>query len=108
MIEYLETDAIRDKRENRPLLHQKRRHRLTERNHQKVQASVVKVLLEKDAELRVDISMVESVRTRYVIFGTLPCVSRTSLNQDANVAKKADFDTLRLMGGPVRSRRKVV
>ena len=36
MIELLETDAIRDKNDNRRLLHQKRRHKLTERNHQKV------------------------------------------------------------------------
>ena len=31
MIERLETDAIRDKKDNRPLLRQKRRQRLTER-----------------------------------------------------------------------------
>ena len=41
---------------NRPLLHQKRRHRLTGRNHQKVQASEGTVPLEKEAELRADIS----------------------------------------------------
>ena len=39
MIEHLETDAIRGKKNNRPLVHQKRRHRLTERDHQKVQES---------------------------------------------------------------------
>ena len=47
IIEHLETDAIRDKKDSRLLLHQKRRHRLTERNHQKVQASDGKVLLER-------------------------------------------------------------
>ena len=57
MIEHLETDAIRDKKDNRPLLHQKRSHRLTERNHQKVQASEEKVPLEMEAELRPDISV---------------------------------------------------
>ena len=35
MIQRLETDAIRDKKDNRPLLHQKRRHRLTGRYPQK-------------------------------------------------------------------------
>ena len=39
MIQRLETDAIRDKKDNRPLLHQKRKHGLTERNPQKVQAA---------------------------------------------------------------------
>ena len=52
MMEHLETDAIRDKKDNRPSLHRKRRRRLTARNHQLVQASEVKVLLEKEAELR--------------------------------------------------------
>ena len=33
-----ETDAIRDKKNNRPLLHQKRRHRLTERHPEEIQA----------------------------------------------------------------------
>ena len=41
-------------------------------------------------------------------FGTLQCVSITSLNQDAHLAKNADSDTLRLMGIPAKSRRKVV
>ena len=39
MIQRLETDAIRDEKDNRDLLHQERRHRLTERYHQKVQAA---------------------------------------------------------------------
>ena len=56
MIERLVTDAIRNLKDHRLLLHQKRRHRLTERNHVKVQASEWKVLLEKEAELRADIS----------------------------------------------------
>ena len=56
MIPRLETDAIRDKKDNRPLLHQKRRHRLTGRYPQKVQEAEEKVLLEKEAELRANIS----------------------------------------------------
>ena len=39
-----------------------------------------------------------SVRTRQLFIGTLPCVSFTSLNQDAFMAKNADSDTLRLTG----------
>ena len=45
----------------------------------------------------------ESVRTHHVIVGAI-----TSLNQDANMAKNADSDTLRLMGSPEKSRRKIV
>ena len=56
MIEHLATDAIRNLKDNRPLLHQTRRHRLTERNHLKVQASEEKVLLEKEVELRAELS----------------------------------------------------
>ena len=57
MNEHLGTDAMRnEKGGNRPLLHQKRRHRLTERNHLKVEASEGKVLLEKDVDLRAEIS----------------------------------------------------
>ena len=33
MVEHLETDAIRGEKDIRPLLHLKRRHRLTEINH---------------------------------------------------------------------------
>ena len=53
MIEHLETDVIKDKKDNRPFLHPKRRHRLTERNLQKVQVSEGKVLLEQGAEFSV-------------------------------------------------------
>ena len=56
MIGHLETDAIRDTKNNRPLLHPKRRHGLTERNHQKVQVSEEKVLLEQEAEFLAYIS----------------------------------------------------
>ena len=39
MIQRLETDAIRDEKDNRLLMHQKRRHGLLERYPQKVQAA---------------------------------------------------------------------
>ena len=89
----LETQAMRDKKDNRPLLHKKRRHRLTERYPEKLQVAEMKSLLEKEAELRVDIFLGETVRTRHVIIGTLRCVSITSLNQDARMATNADSDT---------------
>ena len=96
-MERLETDAIRHKKEKRPLLH-----RLRERNHQMVQVAEGKVLLEQETEFRADISSGESVRNCHVIIGTLPCVSVTSLDQDAHMAKNVDSDTLRLMGSPAK------
>ena len=60
---HLETGAITDKKDSRLLLHQKRRHRLTERNHQEVQASEGTVLLEQEAGFRADTSFGDSVRT---------------------------------------------
>ena len=55
-------------------------------------------------------SLGENARTRRVIIGTLPCVSSTSLNQDASMATNAIFD---MLGGggreaQARSGRKVV
>ena len=51
---------------------------------------------------------VESVRISHVIFGTHPCVLIASLSEDAKMATNADFASLRLMGSPAKSRRKVV
>ena len=56
MIPHLETDARRDKKDNRPLLHQKRRHRLTGRCPQKGPAAEERALLEQEAEFRAEIS----------------------------------------------------
>ena len=50
----------------------------------------------------------ESVRIHHVICGTLPCVASTSQNPDASLVKNVCVDTLRLMGRPAKSRRKVV
>ena len=73
MIPRLETDAIRHEKDNRPLLHQKRRHRLTGRYPQKSSGSRgEKVLLEQEERFRAEISL---VCIRHVIMGTLPCVS---------------------------------
>ena len=54
-MEHLETGAIIYKKDNRLLLHQNCRHRLRERNHQKVQALEEKVLLEQEARLHAQI-----------------------------------------------------
>ena len=102
----LDTDAIRDKKDNRPLLHQKRKHRLMGRYRQKVQAAEERALLEQKARFRAEISFGTSVRIRHVMFGTVPCVLSTSLNQDALMAKNADSDTLRLMGSPAKKSKK--
>ena len=64
--------------------------RLTERNHPKGQASGRKSFWKRRSNCVPKFPWVkESVRTRHVIICTLPCVSITSLNQDAH----ADSDT---------------
>ena len=108
MIEHLEKDAIRDKKDNRPLLHQKQRHRLTERKLQKVQVSERKVLLEQETKFRADISVGESVRARHVFVGTLPCVSIIKSESGCTCGEKSWSDTWRLMGSPAESSRKVL
>ena len=92
------------KKDNRPLLHQKRRRRLTGKYPQKVQEAQGRALLEQEERFRSEISLGKSVRIRHVNVGTLPCDSITS----PNMATNADSDTLRLMGSPAKSRRKVV
>ena len=66
------------------------------------------VLLEGKARKRAKNSSKESAQIRRVILGILPYVTITSLNRDANTATNVCLDTLRLMGGPVKSVRKVV
>ena len=74
----------------------------------KVQAAEERALLEQEAEFRAEIPSEESVRILHSIFGTLPCVFVTSLNQDAHMVINADSDTLRPMCSPAKSWRKVV
>ena len=102
------TGVIVDKKHIRPLLLQRRRHRLTEENPRKVLAPGKKVLLEGKVKKRANISSKESVRIRRVIIGILPYVKIANLYQDANSATNVCLDTLRLMGSPEKSRRKVV
>ena len=108
MIERLETDArLRDRMDNRPLLHQKRRHRLLGRYPQKVQVAEERAHLEQEAGFSAKIPWV-NVRTCHVVFGTLTCVSTASLNQDAPMATNVGSDTWRLMCGPTKSQRTIV
>ena len=81
---------LRDRKDKPPLPHQMRRHRLTDKDHQKDQAAEEKALRVQAAEFRADIG--ESVRTRHVIIGTLPCVRITSMNPDATMATDAISD----------------
>ena len=71
---------------NRPLLLERRRHRLTEENRQKVLAPGDEVFLEGKSRKRAYISSMESVRIRRVIIGMLLCVKITSVNRDATMA----------------------
>ena len=103
---HLETDAIRDKKDRRLLLHKKRRHRLTGRYPPIVQVLEVKALLGREAELRAKILLEGNVRIRHVICGTLPCVSITSLNPDARMATNVGSDMLRLMCSPAKRSKK--
>ena len=66
---------------NRSLLHQKRSHKLTERNPQKVGAS-------EESPCRKKPNCVPTFP--YVTVGTLPFVSITSLNQDAHAVENSD------------------
>ena len=50
----METDTIRDKKDSRPLLHQKCRHRLAEKFPQKVQAADETAFLEREEGFRVE------------------------------------------------------
>ena len=108
MILHLETDAIRDKKDNRPLLHQKPRHRLTGGYPQKVQAAEERALLEQEERFRADISSGRKCTSpRHVIYGTRPCVSITSLNPDAQDGDKCRFRHVEADGQPSKKPKKM-
>ena len=75
MHQRLETDAIRDKEDNRLLLHWKRRHTLTERYPQKVQAAEGRSILEQEERFRAEIFLGGSVRLRHVILAPPVCLN---------------------------------
>ena len=97
-----------DGKHDRPLLLQKRGHRLTEENPRKVLVPEERVLLERKAAKCAKSSSEEHVRGRRVFHDILPYVSITSLNPGANVVTVVKLDTLRVVGSPVKSQRKVV
>ena len=83
--QYRENDAmINSWKNNHPLLHQNRRQTMTCRL-QTVEESV----LQKGSEFLANLE--RQAKIRHVIFGILPCVIITKLNQDANMAKKCRF-----------------
>ena len=104
MTRHLETEAIRDKKDNRPLLHRKQRHRQTERYPQNVQAAEEQAFLEQEGRFRAEIGY--SVRTRHVVFGTLPLSEITSLNQDASVAVNVISDNVEADEKPSKKSKK--
>ena len=105
MIEHLSTDAVRDKKDN-GFFAPKAKAQIDGKIPSKSSGRRGEVFREQEAGFRAE-TFGEGVRTRHVIIGTLPCVSIARLNQGANMATNADFDTLRLMGSP-GSRGKVV
>ena len=87
MILHLGTDArIRKEKDNRPLLHQIQRQRLTGKNPSTDQAAEVRALGQEGADSRADKKI---VKTRHVITGILPYVRVTSQKQDAVMATSA-------------------
>ena len=83
-----------ERKHNRPLLLQGRRHKMTEGNFQKGTLPEAAVLLEGDVKKRATLK--ETVRIRHVIIGILPYVKITKLIRDANLAESAYSSTLRL------------
>ena len=64
MIQRLETDAIIDKKDTRLHLQQKRKHRLMERNHQKIQAAEDRVLEQYGEELSKSVNLKNAITVR--------------------------------------------
>ena len=73
-----------------------RRHKMTGENLRKEVLPEAANLQEGDNKRRAKITLKETVRLRRVIIGILSYVKITNLNRDANSAKNAYSDTLRL------------
>ena len=106
MIQRLETDAIRDKKDNRPLLHQKRRHRPTDRYPRKVQAAEGRVFLEQEAGLRAEITSGRSVRTRHVFFWHSPVCLHYKSESGCTFVEKCRFRHVEADGHPSKKSKK--
>ena len=97
-----------DKKHNRSLLFQRRRHRLTEEDLRKAVAPGEVAFLERKVKKRAQNTLKDVVRIRHVIVGILPSVKITNLHRDADSATNDSSDVLRRMGSPVKSQRKWV
>ena len=78
-----------EKKHNRPLLLQNRRHRTTKKLFERESLPEAAALLEGDPEYRAETTSAECVRIRPVIFGIRPNVNITKRNRDANSVKSA-------------------
>ena len=98
--------GVTDEKDNRLLLHQVRRPRLTarEKNPRKIQETEMKDLQTERAKFRAD---TEIVITRHVASGILPYVKTASLRLDAHLATSAILDMLRQMRPPAKCQRNV-
>ena len=86
-----------DRKHDRLLLLQDRKHKMTEENLGKEEPS--EAVVGKIKKLA-DITLKETVRIRRVILGILPYVNITKLIRDANSAKGSYSSTLRLTVSP--------
>ena len=104
----LETvEKVRDEKDDRLVLHPiRRRNRLTtrEKNPQRDQAKERKALWTR-VKFHADSN---SVKTRHVSSGILPCVRITSLKKDVYTATNVIFDMLRQKERRTKDQRKVV
>ena len=107
LLQFSATEVIVDNMHSRPLLLQRRRHRLTMENPRKAKLPSAAVLLERKVKDHAEKSSKEIVRIRRVTIGILPNVKIAYLYRDENSATNACLDTLRLMGSPAKSRRGV-
>ena len=100
MIPRLETDAVGDKKDNRPLVHRKRRHRLTGRYLKKFRPQMGKLSGTRG-----------KIPCRNILWGkctypSLPCVSITSLNQECKYDDKSRFRHVEGDGQPIKKSNK--
>ena len=99
----LATGVNVDKKNNRPLELQRRRHRLTEEDLRKETHPGEKVFPEGKVRKRAKVTLKEIAQLQRVIIGILPYVKIAHLNRDANSATNVSSGTLRLTHSPVKS-----
>ena len=92
---------VRDEKDDRLLPHQIRRQRLTKGEKQLQKQATT------DTRSKIPCRYT-NIKIRHVDSGILPYVITTSLRPDAQMAKNADSDMLRLRRSPTKSQRKMV